>query len=191
MFFFFFSVTARLSEYKSIFSTTTLPGSSVAQWLSYGNCKHKVRVAVGSVPARTETYKRLRAIWPGVRSASSPSIPLAYSLYHGPSNLMLGELGISVLVPGLCLLFFNSKINQTWLKTIFFASIWLRTRFKIFSSCACSDMANPAHCVGGVGRGVSRGVSMECQWRLDILRDLRQRNRRESGGFYELILSRT
>ena len=30
-----------------------------------------------------------------------------HSLYHGPSNLMLGELGISVLVPGLCLLFFQ------------------------------------------------------------------------------------
>ena len=82
-------------EYKSVISTTTLPGSSVAQWLSYGNCKHKVRVSVGSVPARTETYRRLRAMWLGVCSASSPTIPIAYSLYHGPSNLMLGELGIS------------------------------------------------------------------------------------------------
>ena len=44
-------------------------------------------MAVGSVPARTETYRRLRAIWLGVCSASSPTIPIAYSLYHGPSNL--------------------------------------------------------------------------------------------------------
>ena len=49
------------------------------QWLSHGNCEHK---ALGSIPARVETYRRLRAIWPGVRSASSPTIPMAYSLYH-------------------------------------------------------------------------------------------------------------
>ena len=29
-----------------------------------------------------------------------------------------------------------------------------------------------------------------CQWKLDILRDLRQRNKREIGGFSELIASR-
>ena len=62
--------------------------------------------------AHTETYRRLRAIWPGVCSASSPTIPIAYSLYHGPSNLMLGELGLSVLVPGLCLFFFNLHFVQ-------------------------------------------------------------------------------
>lgn len=34
-------------------------------------------------------------------------------------------------------------------------------------------------------------MAMEpCQWRSDILRDLQQRNKRESGGFSELIASR-
>ena len=34
-------------------------------------------------------------------------------------------------------------------------------------------------------------AGLGCQWRLDILRELRQRNKRESGGFSELIASRT
>ena len=77
-------------------------------------------MSVGSVPACTETYRRLQAIWLGVRSASFPSIPIAYSLYHGPSYLMLGELGTSVLDPGLYLFFqliFCSNIyknNRVW-----------------------------------------------------------------------------
>jgi hypothetical protein len=32
-------------------------------------------------------------------------------------------------------------------------------------------------------------AGLGCQWRLDILRELRQRNKRESGGFSELIAS--
>ena len=53
-----------------------------------------------------------------------PTILIAYSLYHGPSNLMLGELGISVLDPGLCLLFFlNSCLVRTFIKTVYFGFI--------------------------------------------------------------------
>ena len=33
-------------------------------------------------------------------------------------------------------------------------------------------------------------AGIDCEWRLDILRKLRQRNKRESGGFSELIASR-
>lgn len=33
-------------------------------------------------------------------------------------------------------------------------------------------------------------AGVDCEWRLDILRQLRQRNKRESGGFSELIASR-
>ena len=37
---------------------------------------------------------------------------------------------------------------------------------------------------------MAAGLEAQCQWKLDILRDLRQRNKRESGGFSELIASR-
>ena len=98
-------------KYKSIISITLL---QAVQWLSHGNCMHKVWMSVGSVPACTETYRRLQAIWLGVRSASSPSIPIAYSLYHGPSYLMLGELGTSVLVGFAC--FFSSNFAHILFK---------------------------------------------------------------------------
>ena len=67
---------------RAQFHFTLRKGALWRQWLGHGNCEPK---ALGSIPARVETYRRLRAIWPGVRSASSPTIPMAYSLYHGPS----------------------------------------------------------------------------------------------------------
>ena len=105
---------------RAQFHFTLRKGALWRQWLSHGNCEHK---ALGSIPARVETYRRLRAIWPGVRSASSPTIPMAYSLYHGPSNLMLGELGTSVLNPGRPNIFFHLIFYSTLDKNNIFGHI--------------------------------------------------------------------